>query len=344
VVLWEALTGARLFKAETDAGTLNSSLRGEIPTAATHRPNLPLQLEVVLARALQRAPSLRYRSAGAMQKDLQSWQRSAGTVPHPGAMRKLMHELFADEVLEQRRMVSVLMARSDCTAPAPASTGSPSSTSALIVCNNAATPTGLSEMSQLMEAMGQRHRRAFRSIVAVLALVTGFAGGVAYVAAHKLSPSAGAEGLVQRPSNAEPSLTARARAPLAQSAATIDANSPSPLPAVVADRSQPVRAAALARRAALAVPKPAAPAAAAASVASSTKPDAASVGFLTIDTSPWSQVSVAGRSLGQTPLVGVKLPAGSQLLTLRNPELGIETSYSVQIDAGKTTVRRIGIE
>src|SRR5450755_1115521 len=98
VVLWEALTGARLFKGETDAGTLNSSLRGEIPTAATHRPNLPLQLEVVLARALQRAPALRYRSAAAMQKDLQSWQRSAGTVPHPGALRKLMHELFADEV------------------------------------------------------------------------------------------------------------------------------------------------------------------------------------------------------------------------------------------------------
>jgi serine/threonine-protein kinase len=303
-----------------------------------------VELEVVLARALQRTPALRYRSAAAMQKDLQSWQRSAGTVPHPGALRKLMHELFAEEVLEQRRMVSVLMARSDCTAPAPASTRSPSSTSALVVSNNAATATGMSEISRLMEAMGQRHRRAFRSVVAALALLTGFAGGVTYVAANKLSPSVVAASPAPRRSHTEPSPTTHAAAPLAEPGATIDADSPSPLPAVVVERSQPVRAAALARRPALAVSKPAVSTPVASSAAAGPKPDAASVGFLTIDTSPWSQVSVAGRSLGQTPLVGVKLPAGSQLLTLRNPELGIETSYAVQIDAGKTTVRRIGIE
>ena len=84
--------------------------------------------------------------------------------------------------------------------------------------------------------------------------------------------------------------------------------------------------------------------AAASGTSASAKPDAASVGFLTFDTNPWSQVSLGGRPLGQTPLVSVKLPTGSQLLSLRNPELGIETSYAVQIDAGKTTVRRIGIE
>ena len=55
-------------------------------------------------------------------------------------------------------------------------------------------------------------------------------------------------------------------------------------------------------------------------------------------------VSVAGRSLGQTPLIGVKLPSGSQVLSLENPELGIETSYPITIESGKTTVRRIGIE
>lgn len=71
---------------------------------------------------------------------------------------------------------------------------------------------------------------------------------------------------------------------------------------------------------------------------------APSFGYLTLDTSPWSQVSVGGRALGQTPLVNVKLPAGSQVLSLRNPELGIETSYPVTIENGKTTVRRIGIE
>jgi serine/threonine-protein kinase len=69
-----------------------------------------------------------------------------------------------------------------------------------------------------------------------------------------------------------------------------------------------------------------------------------SFGQLTLDTSPWSVVSVGGKMLGQTPLVGVKLPAGTQMLSLKNPEQGIETSYPVLIEAGKTTVRRIGIE
>jgi hypothetical protein len=38
------------------------------------------------------------------------------------------------------------------------------------------------------------------------------------------------------------------------------------------------------------------------------------------------------------------LPSGSQILSLKNAEQGIETSYAVSIEAGKTTVRRIGIE
>jgi serine/threonine-protein kinase len=71
---------------------------------------------------------------------------------------------------------------------------------------------------------------------------------------------------------------------------------------------------------------------------------APTAGFLTIDTTPWSIVSVGGKSLGQTPLVGVKLPAGAQTLSLRNPELGIETQYPVTIEPGKTLVRRVGLE
>ncbi len=87
-------------------------------------------------------------------------------------------------------------------------------------------------------------------------------------------------------------------------------------------------------------PPPATP-----SLASATKPELApSFGFLTIDTSPWSQVSVGGKLLGQTPLISVKLPVGSQLLSLKNPEQGIETSYPITIESGKTTVRRLGIE
>lgn len=67
-------------------------------------------------------------------------------------------------------------------------------------------------------------------------------------------------------------------------------------------------------------------------------------GHLTLDTTPWSTVSVAGVPLGQTPLVKVELPPGQHLLELENDELGIATSILVEITSGTTTVRRIGLE
>ncbi len=67
-------------------------------------------------------------------------------------------------------------------------------------------------------------------------------------------------------------------------------------------------------------------------------------GFLTFDTTPWSTVSVDGRSIGTTPLLRVRLPAGPHTLVLRNPEQNISTTYSVTVRADETITRRIGIE
>jgi hypothetical protein len=67
-------------------------------------------------------------------------------------------------------------------------------------------------------------------------------------------------------------------------------------------------------------------------------------GFLTFDSTPWSEVSVDGTPIGQTPVVHVKLPAGPHVLTLVNREQGLSTSYEVTIEAGKTSVRRVGLD
>jgi serine/threonine-protein kinase len=67
-------------------------------------------------------------------------------------------------------------------------------------------------------------------------------------------------------------------------------------------------------------------------------------GYLTLDTTPWSMVSLGGVALGQTPLVKIELPAGQHVLSLANPELGIASSVVVDVVAGVTMVRRIGLE
>jgi serine/threonine-protein kinase len=71
--------------------------------------------------------------------------------------------------------------------------------------------------------------------------------------------------------------------------------------------------------------------------------EANAFGYLTLDTMPWSHVSINGRNLGTTPIIRVRVPVGSHKLTLRNPEQNIATTYGVSIKAGKTTTRRLGL-
>jgi len=356
VVLWESLTGARLFKAETDAATLGLTLQGQIPSAGSRRLGIPEELDGVLLRALQRDPPLRYQSAGAMRNDLEGWLARAGFSCDARVIAGLMKDLFAPEIVEQKRLVSVLMARSDCTPPAPASSRSPSSTSALYlkVPPPGATSADLTRMNDQMEELGKRHRRAFRSMFALIgafmlmACLTAFLSAVrGNAGSNRPAPNA----LLPAPQTAPNPEPRTGRAGPVGLTPPVSPQEPvavvveQPLPSSV----RPARPAAVVRLAKAqspaSLPAPAAPAPSASGAPSAAKPEATpSFGSLTIDTSPWSVVSVGGRVLGQTPLIGVKLPAGNHVLSLKNPELGIETSYPVTIESGKTTARRIGIE
>jgi serine/threonine protein kinase len=67
-------------------------------------------------------------------------------------------------------------------------------------------------------------------------------------------------------------------------------------------------------------------------------------GFLTLDTYPWTRVSVGGRALGTTPVVRVPLPPGTHTVVLENPEKGLRQVTSVTIKSGETTSRRLAFE
>jgi len=341
VVLWEALTGERLFKGETDAATLNLTLKGEIPTAVTRRPGLPAALDVVLARALQRSPGLRYRTARDMHRDLEHWLTGSGAERGQLPLARLMQGLFATEIIEQRRLVSALMARSDCTPPTPVSARSPSSTSALVL-SSPVTSAHLTQVSERVDALNARQRRAFRSVLLMLALFAGFTLGIAYLVVSRLRVPSGnvaAVALTPPPTpeperSAEPVVQLPVSAPKVAAHGVLGVRRPAPPAPVIARPVAKLAPSAMLSTVAVSAPAVSAPAVEA----------APSFGLLTIDTTPWSVVSVGGRNLGQTPLVGVKLPVGSQVLSLKNPELGVETTYTVTIEAGKTRVCRIGIE
>ena len=65
------------------------------------------------------------------------------------------------------------------------------------------------------------------------------------------------------------------------------------------------------------------------------------MGYLTIDTYPWSRVSVGGKVLGDTPIVHFPLAAGTHVLTLENPSENLKKTTVVTIKPGETVSRRL---
>ena len=66
VVLWEALTGERLFVGGTPSATLNAVLESPIPAPRSVRQDVPVDVDTVVMRALDRDPSRRFATAREM--------------------------------------------------------------------------------------------------------------------------------------------------------------------------------------------------------------------------------------------------------------------------------------
>lgn len=66
IVLWQSLTGCKLFQAQNDAETLYQILEGEIAPPSRHRKDVPPELDAVVLRGLERDPADRFATAQEM--------------------------------------------------------------------------------------------------------------------------------------------------------------------------------------------------------------------------------------------------------------------------------------
>lgn len=71
--LWEVCTGRRLFKRDTDAGTLQAVRDVDIPDVQDLRPDIPVALATIVHRALAEDPADRYGTAGELQRALDAF-------------------------------------------------------------------------------------------------------------------------------------------------------------------------------------------------------------------------------------------------------------------------------
>ncbi len=70
IVLWEALTGERLFNAGSDVDVVTAIREGRVPLLSMKRRNLPMALTSAVHRVLEKDPARRFRSAREMLEAL----------------------------------------------------------------------------------------------------------------------------------------------------------------------------------------------------------------------------------------------------------------------------------
>ncbi len=80
VVLWEALTCRRLFKAENEANAIAKVLMGKVPAATSIVPGLPPAIDRVIAKGLHLDPEERYATAREMAAEVEAALGVASTM------------------------------------------------------------------------------------------------------------------------------------------------------------------------------------------------------------------------------------------------------------------------
>jgi eukaryotic-like serine/threonine-protein kinase len=141
VVMWEALTGQRLFRGDGEADTFNKVLHEPIPLLGTALPTPPPTLEGVLSRALSRDREARYPTAAAFADDVEQAVREVGPVGTHRDVAKYLQSVLGTEIAQQRDAVRSWLAR-DPSRPRGLGTPSPPGVRASSAVSGV-TPRGL---------------------------------------------------------------------------------------------------------------------------------------------------------------------------------------------------------
>ncbi|WP_375766051.1 protein kinase [Archangium gephyra] len=120
VVLYELLTGMRLFKRLTDMATLQAVADCEIAPPSQINPRVPKDLDPIVMKALTRDPEDRYAEALQLQLALEDWLLTHQLPSSTAHVAAFMKELYAARLAEEARLGDVLVEDADGASPAGA--------------------------------------------------------------------------------------------------------------------------------------------------------------------------------------------------------------------------------
>ncbi len=97
IVLWESLTGRRLFRADNNGELLNRLLNAPIPVPSEYVPELA-PLDEVLRKALAREPAERFQTAAELVEAIEAAASSVGGLAAPRQVGKSVREWLGGKI------------------------------------------------------------------------------------------------------------------------------------------------------------------------------------------------------------------------------------------------------
>src|SRR5207244_3333249 len=105
VILYEMLTGEKLFVGESDFSTLEKVRNADVLPPTRYNEKLPAELEKVVMKSLARDADDRYQWPSDLQEDLLKFLVEGGAAYSNKSLARFMHDAFAEEVArEAQRM------------------------------------------------------------------------------------------------------------------------------------------------------------------------------------------------------------------------------------------------
>jgi serine/threonine-protein kinase len=112
VVLWEFLTGQRLFKGPTEVATLALALNRTVPPLSDYVDDASDRLQAIVSRALQRGPDERYQSAAEMKRELKQYLVHEAPECSRADVADLAKRVFAKRIRRERELLQLCLSDS----------------------------------------------------------------------------------------------------------------------------------------------------------------------------------------------------------------------------------------
>jgi len=111
ILLFEMLTGKRLFGSESDFGTLEKVRNAIVTPPTTYNSDIPAELEKIILRALAREPDDRFQHACDLQDALSPFLLEEGSLATGKSLASFMRLFFAEEIATENDRLAVYRRR-----------------------------------------------------------------------------------------------------------------------------------------------------------------------------------------------------------------------------------------